>query len=136
VTRVGEKEWEGGTTCVSNRNTPYYNRDRGRWCSPLTSDDELVEKKRASARCKNGRGGEEEGRGELITRRNGANWGGVTLAFPRAPPLLPPARAQPKISGASARACSAREWLWRNRGFGRSWGCRRGGGGCITGTML
>jgi hypothetical protein len=42
-----------------------------------------VEKKRASARCKNGRGGEEEGRGELITRRNSAKWGAVTLAFPR-----------------------------------------------------
>jgi hypothetical protein len=30
--------------------------EAGDGCSPLTIDDELVEKKRVSARCKNGRG--------------------------------------------------------------------------------
>jgi hypothetical protein len=83
-------------------------------------------------RIRNGRGGEEEGGGEIITRRNGANWRAVTLAFPRAPPLLPPARAEPTFLAAIARACSAQARLWRNGGFERLWGCRRRGGGGIA----
>jgi hypothetical protein len=47
-----------------------------------------VEKKRVSARWMNE---EKTGGGELITRMNDTKWREVTLAFPRAPPHLPPA---------------------------------------------
>jgi hypothetical protein len=63
-----------------------------------------VEKKRASARWKNE---ETTGGGELITGRNGAKWREVTLAFPRAPPHLPPARVGAKDSPAIARVAAA-----------------------------
>jgi hypothetical protein len=49
--------------------------------------------------------------GELITRRDGAKRRAVTLAFPRARPRLPPARAEPIFLAAIARACSSRAWL-------------------------
>jgi hypothetical protein len=94
---------------VSNRSTSDLNRDGGgRDDAHHLPEQRRSEKKRASARWKNGGSGEEEGGDELITRRNGANWRAVTLAFPRAPPLLPPARAEPKISAAAARTCTTR----------------------------
>jgi hypothetical protein len=50
----------------------------------------------ASERWKNE---ERSGRGELITRRDGAKRRVVTLAFLRVRPCLPPARAEPIFSG-------------------------------------
>jgi hypothetical protein len=62
-----------------------------------------VEKKRVSARWMNE---EKTGGGELITRMNDTKWREVTLAFPRAPPHLPPACAGVKNSPAITRVAA------------------------------
>jgi hypothetical protein len=67
-----------------------------------------VEKKMASARWRNE---EMSGRGELITRRDGAKRRVITLAFPRTRPRLPPPCVEPIFLAAIARAWSSRAWL-------------------------
>ena len=116
------------------------NREGGRFALPATTmrisatrqqeTTEKAERKRASA---SERMEERDGDGEHITRSDGGKGRAVTLGFPRAPPHLPPARADPKFLPAIARACTSRAWLPRNEVHGRFSRCRRRGQNCMTG---
>ena len=66
---------------------------------------EKAERKRASA---SERMEERDGDGEHITRSDGGKGRAVAIGFPRAPPHLLPARAEPKFLAAIVRACSSR----------------------------
>ena len=121
-----------------NTMDPY--REGGRFDLPATTmrisatrQQEIAEKaerKRASA---SERMEERDGDGEHIMRSGGGKGRAVTLGFPRAPPHLPPARAEPKFLASIARACSSRAWLPRNEVHGRFSRCRRRGQNCMTG---
>ena len=103
-------------------------------CSPATTmrnsatrqqeTEEKAERKRASASSRMGKRGRD---GEHITRRDGGKGTAITLAFPRAPPHLPPARAEQNFLAAIARPRSSRAWLPRNGAHGRFSKCRRRG---------
>ena len=90
-----------------NTMDPY--REGGRFDLPATTmrisatrQQEIAEKaerKRASA---SERMEDRDGDGEHITRNDGGKGRAVTLGFPRAPPHLPPARAEPKFLAAIA----------------------------------
>ena len=109
-------------------------------CSPATTirnsatrqqeTEEKAERKRASASSRMGKRGRD---GEHITRRDGGKETAVTLAFPHAPPHLPPARAEQNFLAAIARPRSSRAWLPRNGAHGRFSRCRWRGQNCMTG---
>ena len=85
---------------------------------------EKAERKKAST---SERMEERDGNGEHIMRSDDGKGRAVTLGFSRAPPHLPPARAEPKFLASIARACSSRAWLPRNEVHGRFSRCRRRG---------
>ena len=119
-------------------NTMDPNREGGRFDLPATTmrisatrQQEIAEKakrKRASA---SERMEERDGDGEHITRSDGGKGRAVTLGFPRAPPHLPPARAEPKFLAAITRVCTSRACLPRNEVHGRFSRCRRWGQKCM-----
>jgi hypothetical protein len=87
----------------------------------------------ASERWKNE---ERSGRGELITRRDGAKRRVVTLAFLRVRPCLPPARAEPIFSGRHRPRLELQSLAAGKRGiwvFPRMQAAGVGGGGGVGG---